>query len=319
MPISTPWLCLLFVLLLVGCKVESSANALVTPKAPQSKSEQLPIDPSAPEQVVVAAGDIVDCSNLSGSEATARLLDDIPGTVLPVGDLAYPDGSDSNFKCYARTWGRHKAHTRPVPGNHEYHTKDASGYFNYWGQTAGEPGKGYYSFNLGNWHLIALNSQCSAVGGCQQGSPEERWLQADLTSNSSKCILAYWHVPLFSSGDEHGNAPVMKPFWADLYSAHADIVLNGHDHDYERFAPQTPDGAADPQNGIREFVVGTGGKSQRGFKQPLATTEVRSNSTFGVLKLDLHPSAYRWEFIPVAGGKFQDSGSGICHAATNRP
>jgi hypothetical protein len=265
------------------------------------------------DPTVIAAGDIVDCKNLAGAEGTAKLLDGIPGTVLPIGDLAYPDGSDDNFKCYDQTWGRQKARTRPAPGNHEYHTPGAAGYFKYFGSAAGDPGKGYYSFDLGSWHIIALNSQCEDVGGCEKGSPEEKWLSADLQKNSSNCILAFWHVPLFSSGDEHGNAPVMKPFWDDLYAAGADLVLNGHDHDYERFAPQNPDGAADPARGIREFVVGTGGKNQRGFRPPSAASEVRSNSTFGVLQMTLHAHGYDWKFIPVAGGQFSDSGSGKCH------
>jgi hypothetical protein len=179
---------------------------------------------------------------------------------------------------------------------------------------AGEPGRGYYSFDLGVWHIIALNSQCSGIGGCQKGSPQEQWLRNDLQQNSSMCILAYWHVPLFSSGDEHGNGPEMKPFWDDLYAAQADVVLGGHDHDYERFAPQNPDGAADPARGIREFVVGTGGKNQRSFRKPSSTSEIRSNKTFGVLKLTLQHAGYQWEFVPIAGGQFTDFGSGTCHA-----
>jgi hypothetical protein len=281
----------------------------------QNHAENSPPDAAASEQTVIAAGDIVDCNNLSGSEATAKLLDKIPGTVLTVGDLAYPDGSDKNFSdCYAKTWGRHKARTRPALGNHEYHTPGAAGYFNYFGKAAGERGRGYYSFNLGAWHIISLNSQCSDVGGCQKGSPQEQWLRADLQQNSSKCILAYWHSPLFSSGDEHGNDLNMKPFWEDLYVAGADIVLNGHDHDYERFAPQNPSGVADPKKGIREFVVGTGGKNQRGFHKALPTTEARSNKTFGVLKLSLHPDSYQWEFVPVQAGQFTDTGNGACHS-----
>jgi hypothetical protein len=267
-------------------------------------------------QTVVAAGDIVDCKNLSGSEATAKLLDNIPGTILTLGDLAYPDGSESNFSdCYAKTWGRHKARTRPALGNHEFHTAGAAGYFKYFGKTAGEPPRGYYSFDLGAWHIIALNSECPAAGGCQKGSSEEQWLRKDLEQNSSRCILAYWHQPLFSSGNEHGNNPEMRPFWQDLYTAGADVVLNGHDHDYERFAPQNPDGTADPEKGIREFVVGTGGKNLRGFVQPLPTTEVRSNNSFGVLQLTLHADGYEWKFIPIAGGQFTDAGKGVCHSA----
>jgi hypothetical protein len=281
----------------------------------QVKADGSPSDATASEQTVIAAGDIVDCPNFSGSEATAKLLDKIPGTILALGDLAYPDGTQQNFnECYDKTWGRHKSRTRPALGNHEYHTPGAAGYFNYFGKIAEETSHGYYSFNLGSWHIIALNSQCGEVGGCQKGSQQEQWLRNDLQKNSSKCILAYWHSPLFSSGDEHGNDLAMKPFWDDLYEAGADIVLNGHDHDYERFAPQTPNGVANPKKGIREFVVGTGGKNQRRFNRPLPTTEIRSNKTFGVLKLSLHSGSYDWEFIPVAGGQFTDSGNGACHS-----
>lgn len=269
---------------------------------------------SEQEQTVVAAGDIVDCGNLAGSEATAKLIDKIPGTVLALGDLAYPNGSGDNFHCYEKTWGRFKARTRPAPGNHEYHTPGAAAYFKYFGDSVGTPGHGYYSFNLGSWHIISLDSQCEQIGGCQTGSPEELWLREDLRQNSSACILAYWHIPRFSSGDEHGDSPAMADFWKDLYVAGADIVLGGHDHDYERFAPQTPGAAADPLLGIREFVVGTGGKSQRGFQTPSPNSEVRSNKTFGVLRLTLHAGGYDWKFIPIAGGAFTDSGSGQCHA-----
>ena len=286
------------------------AITLVSPSSAQVSNPLPTADPT-----VIAAGDIVDCPNTAGSEATAKLLDKIPGTVLPIGDLAYPDGSDASFRCYDKTWGRHKDRTRPAPGNHEYRTPGAAGYFRYFGKAAGDPSRGYYSFDLGSWHIIALNSQCSAIGGCGKGSPQEQWLRHDLQENVASCTLAFWHVPLFSSGDEHGNSPGMKDFWDDLYQAGADIVLNGHDHDYERFVPQRPDGAADPTRGIREFVVGTGGKNQRGFHRPLPTTEIRSNSTFGVLQLTLHAHDYEWKFIPVAGGEFTDSGSGKCHSS----
>ncbi len=270
--------------------------------------------PVAQDQTLIAAGDIVDCKNLSGSEATAKLLDGMPGTVLTLGDNAYPDGSDENFRCYDKTWGRHKLRTRPAPGNHEYHTPGAAGYFHYFGAAAGNPTQGYYSFDLGSWHIIALNSQCSEVGGCGKGSPQEQWLRQDLERDRASCTLAFWHVPRFSSGDEHGNSAEMQDFWNDLYAAGADIVLNGHDHDYERFAPQNPDGVADPARGIREFVVGTGGKNQRGFRKPQPSSEVRGNSTFGVLQITPHDHGYDWKFVPVAGSPFTDSGSGVCHS-----
>jgi hypothetical protein len=265
------------------------------------------------DQTIVAAGDIVDCTHLADSEATAKLLDSIPGTILALGDLAYPDGSDDNFRCYDKTWGRHKARTRPAPGNHEYHTPGAAGYLKYFGNGVGSPGHAYYSFNLGDWHIISLDSQCKDAGGCQKGSPEEVWLRNDLAKNASNCILAFWHVPLFSSGSAHGNALEMKPFWDDLYAARADVVLNGHDHDYERFTPQNPDGLADKEHGIREFVVGAGGKSKRGFNAPSPTSEVRDSSTFGVLQMTLRAHNYEWKFIPVAGGQFSDTGTGNCH------
>jgi acid phosphatase type 7 len=292
---------------------QSGERAIPSKTASAANEKSQPANTPAADSTVIAAGDIVDCSHLADSEATAKLLDSIPGTVLAIGDLAYPDGSSANFRCYDKTWGRHKARTRPAPGNHEYHTPGAAGYLKYFGKAVGSPGHAYYSFNLGAWHIIALDSQCKDAGGCEKGSPEEMWLRKDLAKNASNCILAFWHVPLFSSGNEHGNAPQMKPFWDDLYAAGADVVLNGHDHDYERFAAQNPDGVADPERGIREFVVGTGGKSKRGFKDPAPTSEIRDSSTFGVLQMTLRAHDYEWKFIPVAGGQFSDSGSGSCH------
>ena len=265
--------------------------------------------------VLVGAGDIASCDDLAGARATAKLLDNIPGTVFAAGDLAYPDGSDEQFeKCYGPTWGRFKDRTRPAPGNHEYHSDGASGYVRYFGVAAGDPKKGYYSYDLGDWHIIVLNSECDAVGGCRAGSAQEQWLRQDLKDHRVKCTLAYWHKPLFSSGAAHGNAPEMRPLWDALYSADAEIVIGGHDHDYERFAPQDPAGKLDPQRGIREFVVGTGGKnSHRSFATPKPNSEVRQADTFGVLKLTLHPTSYEWEFVPEAGKTFTDSGSGACH------
>lgn len=273
-----------------------------------------PADPQAKVKadVLVGAGDIAACGEIEGAQATARLLDDIPGTIFAAGDLADPDGTTEEFKdCYGPTWGRFRARTRPSPGNHEYHAKDATPYFQYFGAEAGEPGKGYYSYELAGWHIVVLNSDCSDVG-CTRGSPQEQWLRQDLASHPAPCTLAYWHHPLFSSG-HHGNDPAMKPVWQDLYSAHADVVLNGHDHDYERFAPQDPDGHPDPTQGIREFVVGTGGRHQRSFGTPLRASEVRNTGTFGVLKLTLRPKSYDWQFVPVAGQTFTDSGSETCH------
>jgi Calcineurin-like phosphoesterase len=275
-----------------------------------SSSATAPADQTA---ILAGAGDIADCKDLSGAEATAKLLDKIPGTVFAVGDLAYPDGTKENFECYDKTWGRAKSRTRPAPGNHEFHSSAATPYFDYFGAAAGDPKTGYYSYELGAWHIIVLNSECKDVGGCEAGSPQEKWLRADLTTHPVACTLAYWHKPLFSSGGAHGNDLTVKPLFQALYDANADVVVNGHDHDYERFAPQNPDGVADPLRGIREFVAGTGGKSHRPFGAAKPNSEVRDAAAFGVLKLTLKPKSYNWEFIPEAGRSFTDSGLGNCH------
>jgi len=268
--------------------------------------------------VLVGAGDIASC-RYDEDEETAKLLDNIPGTVFTLGDNAYPDGTDSEFSdCYDPTWGRHKARTRPASGNHDYHISGASGYFNYFGAAAGETGKGYYSYNLGEWHVIVLNSQCGEIGGCDRDSPQGQWLQADLAANPSVCSLAYWHNPRFSSG-RHGSSSSMQDFWELLYDAGADVVLNGHDHSYERFAPQDPNGVADPERGIRQLVVGTGGASLYSFNTIQPNSEVRNNDTHGVLKLTLHPTSYNWEFIPIAGQTFTDSGSASCIVVNDLP
>jgi hypothetical protein len=199
-----------------------------------------------------------------------------------------------------------------VPGNHEYNTANASGYFSYFGNRTSPPG--YYSFDIGSWHLVALNSNCSAVGGCGTGSPQAQWLRADLAAHPNACTLAYWHHPLFNSGAEHGGTDTTyTAFWQALYDANADVVLVGHEHVYERFAPQTPSGALDQARGIRQFTVGTGGKSLYRFGGILANSQVRSDDTFGVLKIALNPTSYDWQFVPEAGKTFTDNGSTSCH------
>src|SRR5580700_943638 len=263
--------------------------------------------------VLLAAGDIADCANLSGAEATAKILEQNDGTVVAIGDLAYPDGTRENFQCYDRTWGRMKNRTRPAPGNHEFHSQGATFYFEYFGDAAGDPKNGFYSFDLGTWHIISLNSECSEIGGCQQGSREEKWLREDLAAHPTACTLAYFHKPLFSSGGAHGDAPEVRPLYQALYDANADVILNGHDHDYERYAPQDANGKLDLARGIREFVVGTGGKNHRPFGASEPTSEVRDTTTFGVLKLTLKTGSYEWKFIPEAGKTFTDSGSDNCH------
>jgi hypothetical protein len=273
-------------------------------------------DPSAApptEAVLVGAGDIATCSN-SNDEATARLLDEIPGTVFTTGDAAYPDGSLTDFlRCYAPTWGRHLACTRPVPGNHEYRTPDAAAYFDYFGAAAGVIGRGYYSYDIGNWHVVGINSNCSKIGGCDVGSPQERWLRADLAASTKPCTVAFWHHPLFTSGDNHSPSTEMRPIFDALYDNNAELVVTGHNHEYERFAPQNPSGQRDTTRGIRAFVVGTGGAGLYGFGSPEPNSEVRNSDTHGVLKLSLKSNGYDWEFIPAGGGTFTDSGSGSCH------
>ena len=267
-----------------------------------------------PDPVMVGAGDIASCQS-SGDEATAKLIDQLPNaTVFTLGDDVYEDGTPFEFaNCYDPSWGRFKARTKPAVGNHEYQTPDASGYYSYFGSAAGDPDKGYYSYNLGEWHVVVLNSMCGKVGGCGAGSPMLRWLERDLRSNPTPCTLAYIHHPLFSSGSEHGNDTRMRPSWKALYAAGAEVVLNGHDHDYERFGPQRPDGVSDPSGGIREFVVGTGGDSLYAFLAPQPNSEVRNVETYGVLKLKLHPDSYEWRFVPEAGETFTDSGTDSCH------
>ena len=263
--------------------------------------------------VLVGAGDIASCTS-DGDEATANLLDAIGGAVFTLGDHASQSGTPIEFAaCYDPSWGRHKSRTRPTPGNHDYYTAGAFGYFDYFGNAAGDPDKGYYSYNLGAWHIIVLNSNCSKIDGCGRGSPQEQWLRADLAAHPARCTLAYWHHPRFSSG-HHGSEPALEAFWQALYEHGADVVLGGHDHDYERFAPQTPDGKPHPARGIRQFVVGTGGDSLRKFDNPVVpNSEVRNDDTFGVLKLTLYPTSYKWQFIPIAGQNFTDSGTGQCH------
>jgi acid phosphatase type 7 len=263
--------------------------------------------------VLVGAGDVADCRDLGGAEATAKLLEKIPGTVMVVGDLAYPDGTKENFACYDRTWGRVRERTRPAPGNHEFHSSRATPYFEYFGAAAGDKRYGYYSYELGTWHIVVLNSECADIGGCDGRSRQVQWLKADLAAHPAACTLAYFHKPLFSSGSAHGNDSEMKAFWQALYEANAEVVVNGHDHNYERFAPQNPDGISDSARGIREFVVGTGGKNHRPILLAKPNSEARNADAFGVLKLTLSPGKYEWQFVAEAGKTFTDSGSATCH------
>ena len=270
-----------------------------------------PNSPNPP--VVIAAGDIARCDS-EGDESTAELLEGTKGTILTLGDNVYENGTPKEFvNCYGPTWGRFKARTRPTLGNHEVHTAGASGYFDYFGKAAGKKGEGYYSYDLGGWYLIALNSNCQEVGGCDAGSRQVRWLKHELADNRSRCILAYFHYPLFSSGNYRPGIASMKPIWEALYSAGADVVLNGHDHNYQRFAPQNPDGGASPEHGIREFVVGTGGGNLYPIESPLSHIESYNDDTYGVLKVTLLPKSYEWRFLAAQGSTFTDSGKARCN------
>ena len=278
------------------------------------------------DPVLAAAGDIAcdpadesfnggaGTTNACRMKATSDLMVEMNlAAVLALGDTQYGDAALPKFlRSYAVTWGRLNSITHPAAGNHDYGQSKASGYYTYFGPAAGDPTKGYYSYNLGAWHFIALNSNCDEVGGCQGGSPQELWLKADLAAHPAACTLAYWHHPRFSSGP-HGSDRAYDAFWRDLYQAGADVVLVGHDHDYERFAPQDPAGAADPARGIRQFVVGTGGENHYALEARKPNSEVFNGSTFGVLVMTFHPKAYDWKFLPVSGGSFTDSGSAPCH------
>jgi calcineurin-like phosphoesterase family protein len=276
-----------------------------------SKRPQLIVKATPP--TLLAAGDVAFCGQ-PYDEATAALIKKIPGTVAALGDLAYEHGTSAEFAaCYQPSWGAFKGRTRPAIGNHEYEADpSAAGYFGYWGARAGSPGQAWYSYDLGGWHVISLNSNCSFVGGCFVGSPQEAWLRADLAAHPKGCTLAYWHHPRFSGG-QVTNELDLQPIWQDLYDANADLVLSGHAHNYQRFAPQNAAGAADPARGIREFVVGTGGNPTLHPVAAIANTEVMNNDTWGVLKLTLRNSGYDWQFLRAAGGIFTDSGSQACH------
>ena len=267
--------------------------------------------PTPATVTLVGAGDIASCSS-SGDEATALLLDGIGGTVFTAGDNVYDNGTSTEFtNCYDPTWGRHKARTRPAPGNHEYNTTGATGYYGYFGSAAGDSSKGYYVYELGAWRVYVLNSNCSVVS-CAAGSTQEQWLRSDLADNPRACVVAYWHHPRFSDGT-HGNSTSVQPFWQALYDAGAELVISGHDHDYQRFAPQTPSGALDATGGIVEFVAGMGGRSHYAFATTSPNRVAGNATAYGVLRLDLSAGGYAFSFVPVAGQTYTDSGSGTCH------
>lgn len=325
--------------LLLGCS--DAPSAPVEPEPPVTELAswlvQVPENPwrsRAGPPLLVGAGDIARCyepenplditpPHLTAAERTARLLDRIPGTVMAIGDNAYEAGSPSDYLlCYHPTWGRHKERTKPALGNHEYITPLAAGYFTYFFPEGGPPG-GYYSYESGSWHVVVLNSmtqwvECpppksSPADGrtCIGDVPQRLWLAGDLAAHPNRCTVAYFHHPRYSSG-RHGSQYEMQQFWDILYAHGVDVVVSAHDHLYERFAPQDPEGRADPVRGIRQFTVGTGGTNLYEFRTILPNSEARDNTTHGVLALALGDNRYAWAFIGV-DGSMRDSGSGVCH------
>ncbi|HET9771641.1 MAG TPA: metallophosphoesterase [Acidimicrobiia bacterium] len=278
-----------------------------------------PDPPPSGDPVLVGAGDIAGC-DVNGDEATAKLLDGIPGTVFTTGDNVYRSATAKEFAdCYQPNWGRHKARTLPVAGNHEYSSAGPGGYYTYYGAAAGDPARGYYDTRVGAWHVIVLNSNCAAVGGCGAGSAQEQWLRSVLAASDAQCTVALWHHPRFSSASNDPNKLTFKAFWQALYEYGAEVVLAGHDHVYERFGLQDPSGNADAAFGLRQFTVGSGGKSHQSFKAAQPNSDVRNGSTYGVLKLTLHADSYDWQFVPVAGKTFTDTGTTACHGAPAPP
>jgi hypothetical protein len=303
----------LVAVVLTGCSRAERAEPVPDTSAITTTSTTAAPEPQPEPEVLLAVGDIASCRS-DGDEATAALLDGHHGTIATLGDNVYERGTPTEFaECFEPSWGRHKARIKPAAGNHDYGTRGGAGYFEYFGEVAGNPGEGWYSYDLGPWHVIALNSVCAPAGGCHAGSPQEQWLRADLAAHTdAACTLAYWHHTRFSSG-LHGSDPSMAPFVEALYEAGADMVLAGHDHHYERFAPLAPDGTVDDAAGIRFFVVGTGGNRTYPVGAPLPGSEVHFTNGYGILRLELGDGAYTWEYLGIPGVNFTDSGAGTCH------
>ncbi len=273
--------------------------------------------------VLIAAGDIAQCGDV-GSEETARLLDSIGGTVAALGDNVYEDGTFEEFaECYEPKWGDHKDRIRPAPGNHEYHTEGAAGYYAYFGDAAGPEGEGYYSYDLGAWHVVVLNSECPSQD-CVDA--QEEWLHADLHEYEAACTLAYWHRPVVTAGPHDDDEGDMLSAWQTLFDHDVDLVLTAHDHVYQRFGPLNRDADGTTGEGMRQIIVGTGGRSLTDIDPERAADTAglevwadddedgdEHNGSNGVFVLTLHPAGYGWEFVPVAGGEFTDSGTDVCH------
>ena len=292
--------------------VPATPGATTEPQATPGSEPTPKPTPPPPTVVLVGAGDIADCNSNLDTQ-TAALVDGIAGTVFTLGDNAYEDGTRAEFdNCYHPTWGRFKDRTRPAPGNHEYHSPGAAGYFSYFGDRAGPAGRGYYAYTRGAWRIYSLNSECGEIGGCGAGSAQLRWLRNDIAAHPNQCSLAYWHHPRYSSG-EHGSQAFMDPIWDALYGAGAELVLAGHDHSYERFAPVDNSGNREPGRGIVSFVVGTGGREFYQFDDILPTSRAHAANVAGVLRLTLTPDGWTSRFIALPGDTYTDEAQGSCH------
>lgn len=287
--------------------VEADAGGTLSPEP------SLGLGADTSEVRLIAVGDIADCT-VETDERVAALVAGMRGKIATLGDTVYPNGSPEDFKnCFAPKWGALTPRMFPSIGNHEYQTEGATGYFGYFADAqrlTGDPAEGWYAYDLSpSWRAISLNSNCGAVRGCTADSPQGQWLASELEAAGDRNVLAYWHAPRYSGG-QHGSIAAMKPFFRMLYQARADLVLNGHDHSYERFAPQNASGDY-RRRGVQQFVVGTGGRSLYKFEpgSRLPNTRARNDETYGVLKLRLRPDGYSWRFVPAAGGDFTDSGS----------
>jgi hypothetical protein len=307
-------LLLVAVLVLAACSGSGDPDAAPAPSTvPPSSRPATTSTTRPPVATLLAAGDIASCAS-TGDEATAALLDARPNAVIAtLGDNVYDTGTAADFaNCFDPTWGRHKGRIRPALGNQEYGVFRAGGYYTAFGAAAGEPPLGWYSYNLAAWHIIVLNSNCEVVG-CATGGTQEKWLREDMGLHPAQCTLAIWHHPRWTSGTTHGPTPAVAPLYQALHDAGVDVLLSGHERNYERFQPLDPAGGFDPARGVRQFVVGTGGRGHHPFGAPLVGSEVRNDNTFGLLALTLRPTSYQWQFVPEAGKTFTDSGSANCH------
>jgi hypothetical protein len=295
-----------FAVALAGAAASACSNTPTTPTSPTTGT--VTSGPSsAATEVLVGAGDIANCS-VTGAAETAALIQGQPGTVFTAGDNAYPSGSEQDFRnCYGPTWGRFLSRTRPAPGNHDYETPGAAGYFGFFGSRAGSGYDGYYAYTLGAWRIIVLDSEAPVSASSAQAN----WLKNEVATHASVCTAAIWHRPLVSSGP-HGDNTDMRDLFQILYDADVEFVVTGHDHMYERFSPIDPNGRPDSVRGVREFVVGTGGTSLTGPVRMRLGSEMQG-ANWGIIRFDLSPGSYRWQFISVSGESFADSGIAMCH------